>query len=231
MADGLGRGRTAVDIQLCLVPAVGAQMRGQYAAVGRLARLRPAPPARPRRRRRRTARRCRGRSSRGCAKTSRRRSPAPACRRRERRKLSAVASAKTKPEHTACRSKAAPWLMPSPFWTATAVAGKVLSGVEVASTIRSIDCASMPASVERGARGIDRQMRGELALGGDVALPDAGALHDPLVGRIDPAPPVRHWSAPSAADRSRSRARPNVSQSRDSLLRGLRLRPAHCRRD
>src|SRR3984957_20130786 len=37
------------------------------------------------------------------------------------------------------------------------------------------------------------------------------------------APPVRHWSGSAAADRSRSRARPNVSQSRDSLLRGRRL--------
>ena len=36
------------------------------------------------------------------------------------------------------------------------------------------------------ARGMDRQMRGELAFGGDVALPDAGALHDPLVGGIHP---------------------------------------------
>jgi hypothetical protein len=36
--------------------------------------------------------------------------------------------------------------MPSPSWTATAVAGNVLSGVEVATTIRSIDCASRPAS-------------------------------------------------------------------------------------
>src|SRR6476661_2566790 len=35
--------------------------------------------------------------------------------------------------------------MPSPFCTATAVAGKVLSGVEVASTIRSIAWASSPA--------------------------------------------------------------------------------------
>src|SRR6266481_972010 len=35
--------------------------------------------------------------------------------------------------------------MPSPCWTATAVAGNVLSGVEVASTIRSIACASSPA--------------------------------------------------------------------------------------
>ena len=50
--------------------------------------------------------------------------------------------AKTKPEHTACMSNAAPWVMPRPAWTATAVAGKVWSGVEVASTMRSIDCAS-----------------------------------------------------------------------------------------
>ena len=41
--------------------------------------------------------------------------------------------------------------------------------------------------VERGTRGIDRQMRGKLAVGGDMALPDAGALHDPLVGSIQPA--------------------------------------------
>jgi hypothetical protein len=37
--------------------------------------------------------------------------------------------------------------MPRPAWTETAAAGKVLSGVEVASTIRSIDCASTPAAV------------------------------------------------------------------------------------
>ena len=36
--------------------------------------------------------------------------------------------------------------MPSPACTATALAGKVLSGVEVASTIRSIDWASTPAA-------------------------------------------------------------------------------------
>ncbi len=29
-------------------------------------------------------------------------------------------------------------------------------------------------------------MRGEFALGGDVALPDAGALNDPLIGGVDP---------------------------------------------
>jgi hypothetical protein len=36
--------------------------------------------------------------------------------------------------------------MPRSACTSTAVAGKVLSGVEVASTIKSIDCASTPAA-------------------------------------------------------------------------------------
>ena len=103
-----------------------------------------------------------------------------------RRKLSAVASAKMKPEHTACRSKAAPWWMPSAACTATAVAGKVLSGVEVAEHDQ-VDRLGVDAGVgQRRARRVDRQMRGELALGGDVALPDAGALHDPLVRGVDP---------------------------------------------
>ena len=43
-----------------------------------------------------------------------------------------------------------------------------------------------PGMGERGARGIDRQMRSELALGGDMALTDARALHDPFIGGIDP---------------------------------------------
>jgi hypothetical protein len=76
--------------------------------------------------------------------------------------------------------------MPSPCCTATAVAGK---GV-VRRRGRQHDQVDRlridPGIGQRGARGIDRQMRGELALGGDVALPDAGALHDPLVGRVDP---------------------------------------------
>ena len=87
-----------------------------------------------------------------------------------RRKLSAVASAKTKPEQTACRSKAAPWWMPSAFCTATAVAGKVLSGVEVAQHDQ-IDRLGVDAGIgQRRPRRIDRQMRGELALRGDMAL-------------------------------------------------------------
>ncbi|MGY4570813.1 hypothetical protein ACVWY5_003883 [Bradyrhizobium sp. USDA 3256] len=103
-----------------------------------------------------------------------------------RRKLSAVASAKTKPEQTACRSKATPWLMPSPCWTATAVAGKVLSGVEVA-THDQVDRLRIDLRMgERGLRRLDRQMRGEFIVGSDVALADAGALHDPVIRRVDP---------------------------------------------
>ena len=41
-----------------------------------------------------------------------------------------------------------------------------------------------PGIGKRRPRGMDRQMRGEFALRGDMALPDAGALHDPLVGGV-----------------------------------------------
>ncbi|MEY9148221.1 hypothetical protein ABIF00_006205 [Bradyrhizobium elkanii] len=40
---------------------------------------------------------------------------------------------------------------------------------------------------ERGLRRLDRQMRGEFVVGRDVALADAGALHDPVIRRVDPA--------------------------------------------
>jgi hypothetical protein len=42
-----------------------------------------------------------------------------------------------------------------------------------------------PGMSQGSARGIDRQMRGELAFGGNVALPDAGALYNPLVRGVD----------------------------------------------
>ena len=101
-----------------------------------------------------------------------------------RSSASAVASAKTKPEHTACTSNAAPCVMPSPACTDTALAGNVLSGVAVASTIRSIDGASM-RGVKRGARRVDGELGRGLARRRDVALADAGALDDPLVGGVD----------------------------------------------
>jgi hypothetical protein len=50
-----------------------------------------------------------------------------------------------KPEHTACTSKAAPCVMPSWACSLVAVAGKVLSGVAVASTMRSSSAPVIPA--------------------------------------------------------------------------------------
>jgi hypothetical protein len=43
-----------------------------------------------------------------------------------------------------------------------------------------------PGMGERRLGGVDRQMRSELAFGGDMALPDAGALNDPLVRGVEP---------------------------------------------
>ena len=81
-----------------------------------------------------------------------------------------------KPEHTACTSKAAPRVMPSGACTLVAVAGKVWSGVAVARTIRSRSRRLMPARSSARCGGLTRQIRGQLAVGGDVALADAGAL-------------------------------------------------------
>jgi hypothetical protein len=38
---------------------------------------------------------------------------------------------------------------------------------------------------ERGLRRVNRQMRGELTLSGDMTLLDTGALHDPFIGRVN----------------------------------------------
>src|SRR6266581_4146869 len=51
------------------------------------------------------------------------------------------------PVHTACISKAAPRVMPSWACTLVAVAGKVWSGVAVASTMRSRSPPAMPADL------------------------------------------------------------------------------------
>ena len=75
--------------------------------------------------------------------------------------------------------------MPSPACTDTAAAGKVLSGVEVASTIRSIDCASTWALASAALRRLDGEIGRHLAVRRDMALADAGALHDPFVGGVD----------------------------------------------
>ena len=57
-----------------------------------------------------------------------------------------------------------------------------VSGVVVASTSTSISARSTPDMSSAGAARLDRQADGGAA---DVALVDAGALDDPLVGRVD----------------------------------------------
>ena len=56
-------------------------------------------------------------------------------------KLSAMVRPYTKPEHTACTSNAAQPLAPSLFWRMQAVEGNTMSGVDVATMIRSISWA------------------------------------------------------------------------------------------
>ena len=98
MADRPGGRRAAVDVEFGAMAAVGAQLAEMITPreVERAVARRP-PPARSRRRRRRTARRSCGRSSRACAKMSRRRSPARACASRSARNLSAVAPRRRSP--------------------------------------------------------------------------------------------------------------------------------------
>jgi hypothetical protein len=57
----------------------------------------------------------------------------------------AIDTAYTNPEHTACTSNAAPPLAPSACCTMHAVEGNTMSGVEVATTIKSTSAAATPA--------------------------------------------------------------------------------------
>ena len=102
-----------------------------------------------------------------------------------RSRPSAAASPNTKPEHTACTSKAAPPVMPSAACTVTAVAGKVLSGVDVASTMRSMLVGSMSPEASAARAAATARSEVSLARRGDPALADAGALGDPVIGGVD----------------------------------------------
>ena len=203
------RRRAAIDIEQVVIAAVGIEMGRKDAAVGRACRCPRRRAAPPRRRRRRTARRCRGRSSRGCARRSRRRSPArcapgPPCR-----KLSATASAIDEAgadrlhveggAAVSCRARPAPGSR-SPERSRRAST--------VASTIRSTSLA-LDAGVLRAPPRRPRIARSEvsLAVGRDVALADAGALDDPLVGGVEALRQLGIGQDLAAADRRRSRRR------------------------
>ena len=61
-----------------------------------------------------------------------------------------------------------------------------MSGVEVATMIRSMSCAVRPAASMAWRRGLDGQVAGvDLGRSDKVAGADAGALDDPLVGGLD----------------------------------------------
>ena len=99
-----------------------------------------------------------------------------------------------KPVHTACTSKAAPRGHAEPRLHLGGGGGKGVVGrrgrqhdeIDVAP-------ASRPAAASARSRGAQRQIGGELARRRDMALADAGALHDPLVGGVERARPVRRW--------------------------------------
>ena len=87
-----------------------------------------------------------------------------------------------------------------------ALAGKVWSGVAVARTIRPISLgvdARPPPAPLRAASVAER--RGGLAVAGDVAEADAGALDDPFVGGVDGLGQLGIGHAPRAAAPSRCR--------------------------
>ena len=74
-----------------------------------------------------------------------------------------------------------------------AVDGKIMSGVVVATMMRSTSAGAMPAAGERRARRVQREIARLLGRRGDVALADAGARADPLVARVDALRELRRW--------------------------------------
>ena len=193
-AGGAGRGRAAVDIEDVVLAAVGMQRMGEDAAIVRraLALARPcstmAPAPSPN-----STQVPRSFQSRMREKVS---APITSARRGDAVLDHAVGhrhARRRSPRTPPARRRRRPRVMPSAACTRVAVAGKVSSGVAVASTIRSRSAAFSPASVERALRGLDREVRGEFAVGRDVALADAGALLDPLVRGVDLSWRVRRW--------------------------------------
>ena len=90
-----------------------------------------------------------------------------------------------KPEHTACTSKAAPRVMPRDAWDHGGGRGEGVVGRRRREN-HHVDVRRRQAGpAERVARRGDREIRGLLAVIGDVALMDPGPLHDPFMGRVD----------------------------------------------
>ena len=133
----------------------------------------------------------------------------------------ACASAYMKPVQPAERSKAAASSAPIASATSAAVAGKIMSGVTVATVTRSISFGSMPASASGGRRRRQREIRHRLVLRRDPPLADAGAGADPLVGGVDEGREVvvrQHLLGHVAAEaRDRDRAPAGARDHRSTL--------------
>ena len=185
MADRLRRGRPAIDIELDLVAAVRTQMRGQDAAVGHGARLLlrldhdgagavaeqhaggavgPVEDARE-----------------GLG-ADQQRALGHAAAQQSVDGGQPIDEARTDRLQVEGERR---MVMPRPAWIETAVAGKVLSGVEVAQHDQ-VDILRRHAGIgQRRLRRLDAEIGGQFAVGRDVALANAGALHDPFVGGVD----------------------------------------------
>ena len=194
MPDGLRRGRAAIDVELGLVAAVGAQVRGEDAAVRRARPAAPALPARRRRRRRRTARRCvRSFQSRMREKVSAPITSARLCV-PVRSRPSAVASAidKARADRLQVERRA----------VGDAEARLDRHRGRGKRMVRrrgrehdEIDRLRIDVGVRRAPRAPRASARSEVSSPSrrDVPLADAGALHDPLVGGVDQLRADRRW--------------------------------------
>ncbi len=120
--------------------------------------------------------------------TCRVRASAPTTSARRARPLSivetALCSANTKLVHAAITSTAG-HDAPMACWMSAAVDGKMWSGLEVPTTIRSRSARADTRILERATCRCRSESRRGLALSGDAALPDARPRGDPLVGGVD----------------------------------------------
>ena len=184
MADGLGRGRPAIDIELGLVPAVGAQMRGQDAAVGWRARL---------------LLRLQHDGAGAVAEQHAGGAVVPVENAREgfgadhQRALERagaqeiVGGRQRKDEARAHRLQVEGRAMGDAEGGLHGHRGGRKSVVGRRGRQHDqVDRLGVDAGIgERGLGRLDRQVGGQLAVGGDMALANAGALHDPFVGGVD----------------------------------------------
>ena len=93
----------------------------------------------------------------------------------------AISTAKRNPAQAAEMSRQAAFFAPIFVWMKQAVAGKTMSGVAVATRMRSISSPLIPACSIAFKRGLRAHVAGVFILGGDAAFLDSGAGGDPLV--------------------------------------------------